>query len=100
MKNLNLTQLIDKLSGLLQTAKRYAPLLFCAFVALVYIFIVYRVQVLNSAEPNASDVANQSRTAQVPHIDPRVLDQLQSLQDNSVSVQALFDQARANPFQE
>jgi hypothetical protein len=100
MKNLSLSKLIDKLMELLETGKRYAPLIFCVFIALIYIFIVYRVQVLNNAEPNDTDVTNQSRTAQVPHIDPKVLDQLQSLQDNSVSVQALFDEARANPFQE
>ena len=100
MKNLNLHTLLDKLIEWLQVAKRYAPLLFCVFVALIYIFIVYRVQVLNSAEPDSTAVATQSRTAQVPHIDPKVLDQLQNLQDNSVSVQALFNEARANPFQE
>jgi hypothetical protein len=100
MKNLDLHQLLDKLSNALETAKRYAPLLFCIFVALIYIFVVYRVQVLNSAEPDQADITTQSRTAQVPHIDPKVLSQLQSLQDNSVSVQTLFNEARANPFGE
>lgn len=100
MKNLDIHQLLDKASDALQTAKRYAPLLFCVFIALIYVFIVYRVQVLNSAEPDSAQVAAKSRTAKVPHIDPATLDQLQNLQDNSVSVQALFSEARANPFQE
>ena len=100
MKDLNLRELLDKAVELAGHAKRYAALLFCVFLAIVYGFVVYRVQVLNSSEPSAADVANQARTASVPHIDPAVLNQLQQLQDNSVSVQTLFSAARSNPFQE
>jgi hypothetical protein len=95
MKNLP-----EKLADLLQRSKRYIPLLFCLFLVIIYGFLVYRVQVLNSSEPSSSAVANQSITAQVPHIDQNVLNQLKSLQDNSVNVQSLFNQARSNPFQE
>ncbi len=96
----DIKNLSEKLANTLQKIKRYTPVLFCLFVALLYGFLVYRVQILNSVEPADSDVASQSKTAQVPRIDPSVLKQLQSLQDNSVSVQSLFDQARNSPFQE
>jgi hypothetical protein len=99
MKDFSLSQLVDKVLEQSERAKRYAPLLFCLFLAIVYGFVVYRVQVLNASEPAAADVAAQSQTASVPHIDPAVLRQLQQLQDNSVSVQTLFSEARSNPFQ-
>jgi hypothetical protein len=100
MKNLDLHDILEKLSDLLAKARQYAAVIFCVFIGLIYLFVVYRVQVLNSSEPSQADVASQSKTAQVPHIDPRVLTQLQQLQDNSVSVQSLFNQARDNPFGE
>jgi hypothetical protein len=100
MKDLNLSELLDKALEQVERAKRYAPIFFCLFLAIIYGFVVYRVQVLNSSEPSASDVAAQSQTASVPHIDPTVLRQLQQLQDNNVSVQTLFSQSRSNPFQE
>lgn len=100
MKHVNISDIQDKALELLEKAKHYAPLLFCLFIALLYGFVVYRVQVLNASEPLASDVATQSHTASVPHIDPAVLRQLQQLQDNSVSVQTLFSNGRSNPFQE
>lgn len=100
MKNLQLSQLIEKGLDLLQAAKRYSALLFCGFLVLIYGFVVYRVQVLNATEPAPADVTAQSQTASVPHIDPTVLKQLQKLQDNSVSVQTLFSESRNNPFQE
>jgi hypothetical protein len=100
MKNFDPRELLDKLLDQVDRAKRYAPVLFCLFFLIIYGFIVYRVQVLNSAEPSAADVATKSRTASVPHIDPKVLEQLQKLKDNSVSVQTLFNDSRSNPFQE
>jgi hypothetical protein len=100
MSKLNPRELLDKLVERLKQLKRYAPLLFCLFLAAIYGFVIYRVQVLNAGEPSAADVAAQSRTSSVPHIDPAVLKQLQQLQDNSVSVQTLFNSSRDNPFQE
>lgn len=100
MKKLELSEILEKLTDLLAKAKQYSAVIFCVFIGLIYIFVIYRVQVLNSSEPSAADVASQSKTAQVPHIDPRVLSQLQQLQDNSVNVQSLFNQARNNPFGE
>lgn len=96
----NLQQVAEQITDFMQRAKRYAPLLFAALLVGIYGFLVYRVQVLNASEPSSADVASQSKTAQVPHIDQKVIEQLQQLQDNSVSVQTLFDQARSNPFQE
>ena len=100
MKNLNPRALFIKAIEGLEQAKRYAPILFCIFFAFIYGFVIYRVQVLNASEPAASDVAAKSSTASVPHIDPVVLNQLQQLQDNSVSVKTLFSNSRSNPFQE
>lgn len=100
MKNFNLSDLQDKALELVEKAKHYTALLFCVFIAILYGFVVYRVQVLNASEPDPTDVTKQSQTASVPHIDPKVLNQLQQLQDNSVTVQTLFNDGRSNPFQE
>jgi hypothetical protein len=100
MNGLNLSDLLTKAQEQIERAKRYTPLLFCLFFALIYAFVIYRVQVLNSSEPSQADVTTQSQTASVPHIDPKVLLQLQQLQDNSVTVQTLFNAARDNPFEE
>lgn len=92
--------ILEKLTVIGGKVKRYLPALFCLLLIGIYGFLAYRVNLLNSAQPSSSDVTSESKTTQVPHIDPTVISQLQSLQDNSVSVQALFNQARNNPFQE
>lgn len=95
----NRRALLDKLSGLVGTARRYSLIIFIIFVTCLYGFILLRVNSLSHAQPLADDVSKQIQAAAIPHIDQAVVKQLQSLQDNSVSVQSLFNQARSNPFQ-
>ncbi len=89
---LQLTAIIDKL-------KRYSLPVFLVFVAGVYGFVLLRINNLSQAEPSDQAVTSQVQAAKVPHIDAGVVKQLETLQDNSVSVQSLFDEARSNPFQ-
>ncbi len=96
----DLEKLTDKILPVVKQLKRYLALIFVVLVAVIYGFLMYQVTALNSKEPSDSDIAAQSQTTKVPHVDPAVLKQIQSLQDNSVNVQSLFDAARSNPFQE
>lgn len=79
---------------------RYAVILFLLLLVAVYGFVLYRVGSLSSGQLNDADVTSQVKATAVPHIDPMALQQIQNLQDNSVSVQTLFNEARSNPFQE
>ncbi len=82
------------------TARRYILPIFLIFLLGIYSFLAWRVLTLNQVEPDQSVVTAKLQTAGVPHIDPDALSKIQQLQDNSVEVQSLFDQARSNPFQE
>ena len=97
--NFNLKSVIARLTSLGQQVRPYALLIFILFVALLYGFVLLRVNSLSHAQPSADAVSGQVKAAKLPHIDQTVVNQLQSLQDNSVNVQALFNQARNNPFQ-
>ena len=90
----------EKTAIVLQRVSRYSFVLFLVFVALIYGFVILRINDLGNTQPTDNAVSSQVQAAQIPHIDQAVINQLQSLQDNSVSVKSLFNQARANPFQE
>jgi hypothetical protein len=94
-----LQKIIDRANEFLPLAKRYALAGFIVFVLLIYGIVLLRIQSLNNQQPKPDQVSGQVKAARIPHIDQAVVQQLQSLQDNSVNVQALFDQARNNPFQ-
>lgn len=95
----SIKDLTVKATAALKQVRRYSLALFLAFVFLLYGFIFLRINSLSNIQPSNDAVSSQVKAARIPHIDQPVVDQLQSLQDNSVSVQALFDQARRNPFQ-
>lgn len=92
-------QSLKTVLGRLAFLRRYSVPGFIVFVALVYGFVLFRFNTVRTIEPSETAVTSQVKAAKVPHIDQTVLQQLQSLQDNSVSVQALFNEARSNPFQ-
>jgi hypothetical protein len=96
---LSLKSLIEKCAAALQKTRRYSYAIFLVFVALLYGFVIFRISSLGNGQPSSAAVSSQVQAAQVPHIDKSVVKQLQSLQDNSVSVQSLFNQTRSNPFQ-
>lgn len=98
-KKRSLKELLDKLVAKLQGLQRYSLVLFIVLIALVYGFVLFRIKTLNDTQPSADAIAAQVKAAQVPHIDEAAIKQLQSLQDNSVNVKTLFNEARSNPFQ-
>jgi hypothetical protein len=99
-KKLNLKALPDLLGVGLAKAGRFKVIIFVILLAAVYGLIVLRISSFDNAQPSATALAGASVPIATTHIDPTVVKQLQSLQNNSVSVQTLFEQARSNPFQE
>lgn len=102
-KDINLNDLKNIGPQLLAAAQKlsaYAGLLFFLLVAGVYGFVLFRINTLADIQPSEADISAQAPTTTIPKVDPRVVEQLESLKDNSVNVQTLFDEARANPFQE
>lgn len=79
--------------------RRYRLALFLVFVACIYGLVIMRINTLLTAEPSPEAVSSQVKANSIPRIDPEVVKRLQELRDNSVNVQALFDQGRNNPFQ-
>jgi hypothetical protein len=74
--------------------------IFMLVVILTYGFIALRVNTLSGAEPNENAVVSSESNLPQPHIDEVTVNKIQQLQNNSVNVQALFNQARQDPFQE
>lgn len=98
--DLSLAKLVKSLRESERKVAAYKAFLFFLALAALYGFIVWRINVLSSAPPSASDLSSASKGTAQPHIDQTTIDKIKSLQDNNVNVQSLFDQARQNPFQE
>lgn len=97
--NISLKDLPKQLSALGHKLTPYIPIVFFVVVAMVYGFVLLKITMLSNAQPSDSDVS--AKVSQLtPHIDKTSAQQLESLENNNVNVQTLFNQARANPFGE
>lgn len=97
-QKLTLATLLSTLRSTSERFQRYSFLLFIIFVSALYGFVLLRISSLSNTEPSLEAINTHVKAARVPKIDESIVKQLESLEDNSVSVQALFDQARQNPF--
>ena len=84
---------------LLQLFSRFGGILFFLLIAIVYGFIIMRISALSNIQPSQSDIDAQTKSTPIPRIEPKIAGQLEQLEDNSVNVQTLFNQARNNPFE-
>lgn len=96
--NIDLKNLGPAIGKFVKRLGAYSAIIFFLFVATLYGYIVWRIDVYGNAPASQSEV--NAKVATQPHIDPQVVQKIQDLQNNSVNVQSLFNQARENPFQE
>lgn len=98
-QKIRIQQYIIKLTSDTKKLRQYCMAAFMILVIASYGFLLLRITSLSDQQPTETQISSQVKAFQIPHIDRSVVKQLQSLEDNSVSVQALFNQARSNPFQ-
>lgn len=98
--NLDIHTLVKYFQKWLRVLNTYRNFIFFLLLTSLYGYIVWRINVLSTAPPSTTDVANAQQNVQLPRIPESTVQKLQGLQDNSVRVQALFNAARQNPFKE
>lgn len=76
---------------------RFRTIIFIIFVASIYAYVLIEVNNFSNVEPNPADVSSAQKIA-IPKLDQSTVSKIESLQDNSVQVKALFDKARTTPF--
>ena len=98
--SLNSSTIISKLTEIIAKVSRFKLVLFIIMVGAVYGYILFTIGTLTNAQPSDAMVQAQNDPIASARIDKKVISQLRQLEDNSVSVKELFDDARDNPFQE
>lgn len=97
---IDIKKITSKLGNVFQKIRKYSVFVFFVVILLIFSFLVFRINILARTEPSEDAVNEKLQTIKRPKIDQDSIDKLQALQDNSVEVQTLFQQARENPFHE
>ena len=96
----NIKTILPYIKKMLAKARSYATFVFIIGILLLYGFLVFQIGSLASKEPDDSSVSEQLNTLKRLKIDQETIDKIEQLEDQNVSVQALFKEARDNPFQD
>lgn len=95
--NFNPKALATKAKKILPVLAKHGPFIAIIVVLVIYLFVVWRISGLVSAEPPATD---DLTTAAIPKVDSKAIEQIQSLAKSNKEVQSFFNSARNNPFSE
>ncbi len=98
--NIDFKELSAKLARLVQQFKKYSLFIAILVVLSVYLFLVWQIRSLATAEPSSADVLNKVNELNTPRLDEDSVNRILQLEDQNVEVQTLFNDARRNPFQE
>lgn len=79
------------------TIAKFTVPLFILFVVAVFGYLYLQISQATNAKADAS--SDTAVTKSMPKIDEAVANRLLELEDNSVNVQTLFNDARENPFE-
>jgi len=91
----------SQLLKLLRAVNTYRGFIFFLVLSCLYGFIIWRINVLSTAPPSQADIQTAEKSAAAtPKLDEASAAAINSLKDNSVRVQTLFESARNNPFDE
>lgn len=98
--NLDLKTLQSSAGKLFGSVNKYRSFIFFLILTSLYGYIVWRINVLSSAPPSSTDVTTAQQNASLSGIPETTVQKLEGLEDNSIRVQSLFNEARQSPFQE
>lgn len=99
-KKLDIKQIVAKLKRLRKLLFVHLPFVITIAVLLVYLVLIWNIKNLIVAEPAQQAEQQALAEAQIPKIDQRAINKIQSLENNSPAIRSLFDEARNNPFSE
>jgi len=97
-KDLNLKSIKRQFSKSTKLLSRHAAFIGVMVVLISYVFLVWEISRLSIAEPSSDD--STLVQTQIPKVDKKAVNQIQSLEQNNTDIHSLFDSARNNPFQE
>ncbi len=98
--NLEVKDIPAKIVPLLVKTKHYVPLLFILLILGLYGYLILHVNELTQAEADEIEVLEMLQTTPRPQIDQQAVNAIIEMQDENVQVEALFQEARDNPFSE
>lgn len=97
--NKSIEDLKKQLSRLGSLVTRYSFIIFLVIFAGMAGFLVTRIGELSRAEPSQVEIDEKLKDIKMPKVDEEAIAKLKELEERNISIEALFDNGRTNPFE-
>lgn len=98
--NIDKNTVTNKLNDALVFCQKHALLLGISAFGLLYGYIIIQVSAIANKVPDEAEVTKQVQAVPHPKIKKETAQKIEGLEDQNVNVQAIFNEARENPFSE
>lgn len=78
---------------------RYAVVIFVVSIVAVFAFMTLSIAHYANLEPTQDQTDEQKNSLTKLKLDEKSISKIKELQDQNISIESLFDNGRANPFQ-
>lgn len=96
----DIKELPKKITPIIAKLQQYAGFALVLTVLFIFGFVVLKIRSYATVEPSQTQVDEKLLELKRTTIDQKAINKIESLESTNVSVKALFDKARDNPFQE
>ena len=96
---MKLDSLIIKLLPVKTFIVRYAVVIFVVSVVGIFIYMTLSIARYANLEPTSSQAEDRKASLTAVKLDEKSITKIKELQDQNISIESLFDNGRANPFQ-
>lgn len=96
---MKLDSLSRQFSGLKDIFVKHALIIFVFFIVGLFGFMTFNIARFANQDPTESQKDETISAVKTVKLDEKSIQKIQSLQDQNISIESLFDNGRANPFQ-
>lgn len=96
---MNIESFIEKLEPAKNFITRYKVLIFVITVVIVFSYMAFNISRYSNAEPTALQIDDKKTSIKVVKLDEKSIEKIKELQGKNISIESLFNNGRANPFE-
>ncbi len=98
--NIDKNIISTKLTQALAFCQKHALILGIGAFGILYSYIIIQVTTIANKTPDETQVTQKIQAVPHPKINKETAQKIEGLEDQNVNVQAIFNEARDNPFSE
>jgi hypothetical protein len=91
--------ILTKLNFVKDFIVRYAVMIFFVGIALVFGFLILKISSYSNYEPSDDQIEESLTAVRTVRLNDEAVQKIEELQDRNISLESLFNNGRANPFE-